>query len=81
MSGEPNMSAGEEAAQQLISLAEAADLSGMSQSHLRLLVRQGTIWGTKIGRNWVTTEVAVKEYLATERRPGPKTSEEDNPRE
>ena len=59
----------------LISLAEAAELSGMSQSHIRLLVRTGKISGKKIGRNWVTTEESLRTYLATDRRPGPKSPE------
>ena len=59
----------------LISLAEAAELSGMSQSHIRLLVRTGKISGKKIGRNWVTTEESLRIYLATDRRPGPKSHE------
>lgn len=58
----------------LIGLAEAAELSGLSHSHLRLLVRQGKIWGQKIGRDWLTTEAAIQTYLATERRPGRKPS-------
>jgi excisionase family DNA binding protein len=57
---------------QLISLGEAAQLSGLSASHLRLLVSRGDIWGMKLGRNWVTTAQAVDEYLARDRRPGPK---------
>jgi len=60
------------AAERLISLAEAADRWGLAQDYLRLLVRSGKLWGAKIGRNWVTSEVAVSEYMATERRPGPK---------
>jgi hypothetical protein len=56
----------------LISLREGAELSGLSASHLRLLVSRGDIWGRKIGRNWVTTAQAVEEYLAQDRRPGPK---------
>ena len=72
MPDEPSESAGEEVAKQLISLAEAAEISGLSAGHLRLLVNQGKIWGTKIGRNWVTTEKAVQDYLAKDRRPGPK---------
>lgn len=56
----------------LISLAEAAKLSGLSPNHLRLLVSAGEIWGKKIARNWVTTLEAVREYLARDRRPGPK---------
>ena len=57
---------------ELISLREAAELSGFSAGHLRLLVNQGKLWGAKLGRNWVTTAKAVEVYLAQDRRPGPK---------
>ena len=57
---------------ELISLREAAELSGLSTRHLRLLVRRGDMWGAKLGRNWVTTGQTVKDYLAKDRRPGPK---------
>jgi hypothetical protein len=57
---------------ELISLRKAAELSGLSASHLRLLVSRGDIWGQKIGRNWITTLEAVQNYLARDRRPGPK---------
>jgi excisionase family DNA binding protein len=56
----------------LISLQKAAGRTGLSASHLRLLVRQGKVWGIKVGRDWLTTERAVREYLAGDRRPGPK---------
>ncbi len=56
----------------LISLNKAAKLSGLSPPHLRLLVRSGKLWGKKLGHNWLTTAQAVREYLARERRPGPK---------
>ena len=58
----------------LISLEEAADYSGLSASHIRLLVRSGEIHGKKIGRNWVTTRQAVDNYVARGQRPGPKPS-------
>jgi len=58
---------------ELISLKDAADLSGLSPSHLRLLVNHGELWGKKIGRNWVTTTLKVQEYLAHNHRPGPKS--------
>lgn len=54
----------------LISLQAAAKKCGLSQSHIRLLIRQGELWGLKIGRNWVTTEQAVREYQARAQRPG-----------
>jgi len=57
---------------ELIPLSQAAELSGLSQPHLALLARRGELWATKVGRNWVTTKEAVREYLARDRRPGPK---------
>ena len=57
---------------ELITLQEAAKFSGLSASHLRLLVRQGDVWGVKLGHYWLTTPQAVEEYLARDRRPGPK---------
>ena len=57
---------------ELISLRQAAKLSGLSPNHLRLLVGNGEIWGKKIDHYWVTTEAAVREYLARNIRPGPK---------
>jgi hypothetical protein len=57
---------------ELISLSQAAEISGLTQPHLALLIRQGKLWGTKIGRNWVTTEISIRSYLATEHKPGPK---------
>ena len=57
---------------ELISLSEAAILSGLSPSYLRLLVSNGDIWGKKLGRNWLTTQQTVKDFLAQERRRGPK---------
>ena len=59
--------------QDLISLSQAATLSSLSPNHLRLLVQTGKVWGIKMGRNWLTTETAVKRYLASDRKPGPKT--------
>ena len=61
----------------LISLSEAANLSGLSPNHLRLLVSSGVIWGKKLGRNWVTTARAVEEYTKLDRKPGPKPKKPD----
>ena len=49
--------------EELISLSEAAAMSGLSLKHLGLLARQGKLQARKIGRNWVTTREAVSEYL------------------
>lgn len=56
----------------LISLKEAAESSGLSHDHLRRLAGRGDLWAKKIGRDWVTTHIAVRDYLARDRRPGPK---------
>ena len=58
---------------ELITLSEAAEISGLSPSHLRLLVNKKEIWGRKLGRNWFTTKQAVREYLTRGVKPGPKT--------
>ena len=58
--------------EELISLNKAAEVSGLSQDHLRRLAERGQIWAKKLGRNWVTTEQSVQEYLAQDRRPGRK---------
>lgn len=54
-------------ADDLLSLREAAARTGISASHLRLLVRTARVEGQRIGSYWVTTEAAVRAYLADER--------------
>jgi len=57
----------------LIPLSKAAEISGFTQEHLTYLIRNGKLWGNKMGSPiWFTTEEAVKEYLARDRKPGPK---------
>jgi excisionase family DNA binding protein len=62
----------EELTSKLISVTEASQISGLTTGHLRKLLREGQIEGVKIGRNWLTTEEAVQDYLKQEIRPGPK---------
>ncbi len=57
---------------ELIPLSKAVDISGYTRHHLALLARRGKLWAMKIGGRWVTTESAVREYLARDPRPGPK---------
>jgi len=56
----------------LISSNEAAELSGLSQGHIRHLLRIGEMKGRKLGRDWFTTKQAVREYLTRGEKPGPK---------
>jgi excisionase family DNA binding protein len=60
-------------AHKLISVTEAATLSGLTPSYLRRLLRKQELAGVKVGRDWFTTEEALRAYLAQDRRPGPKT--------
>ncbi|MBI2450415.1 MAG: hypothetical protein HYV47_02680, partial [Candidatus Nealsonbacteria bacterium] len=46
------------------SLQEATKFCSYSQEYLSLRVRQGKLRGLKLGRNWVTTEEWLKEYLS-----------------
>jgi len=61
----------------LIPLSKAAEISGYTQPHIALLARRGELWASKIGGRWVTTEKAVREYLARNLRPGPKPKQDD----
>ena len=62
---------------ELIPLRKAAEISGLTQEHLTYLIRQGRLWGKKMGSPiWFTTETAVREYLARDRKPGPKPKTE-----
>jgi hypothetical protein len=56
----------------LITLNEAAKLSGFTIRHMRHLAVTGEIWAKKLGRNWFTTPQAVQDYLSLNKKPGPK---------
>jgi excisionase family DNA binding protein len=56
----------------LITLKEAAQRCGLSHAHLRRLAEHGDISAQKIGRDWLTTEKSVRDYLAQNHRPGRK---------
>ncbi|MBU1102033.1 helix-turn-helix domain-containing protein, partial [Patescibacteria group bacterium] len=46
-----------------LSMLEASKRCSYSQEYLSLLARKGKIFSQKIGRNWYTTEEALKNYL------------------
>jgi len=50
-----------------ISLKKAARISGYTQDHLGYLIREKKLGGKKVGRNWFTTEKALKVYLLTKK--------------
>jgi hypothetical protein len=47
----------------MISLNQAAKISGYTQDYLGYLIRRGEIKAIRTGRNWFTTEEQVREYL------------------
>jgi hypothetical protein len=59
-------------ADELITLKKAAEISQLTPRHIRLLMNQEKIWGMKLGRDWFTSEEAIREYMAQNRKPGPK---------
>ncbi len=59
-------------ADELITLKKAAEISQLTPRHIRLLMGQEKIWGMKLGRDWFTTEEAIRKYMAQNIKPGPK---------
>ena len=57
---------------ELISLAVAAKKAGLTPKYLRDIAEKGRLQAKKIGRDWVTTEAAVEEYLKTRKFVYPK---------
>ena len=49
--------------ERLVTLKQAATLSGLSYSHLALLARTGKLHAWRFGRMWLTTPEAVAAYL------------------
>jgi len=50
-----------------ISLKQAVEISGYTQDYLGSLIREKKLKGKKIGRDWFTTERAVKRYISTKK--------------
>ncbi|MBT4306207.1 MAG: hypothetical protein HOA61_01890 [Bacteroidetes bacterium] len=58
----------------LISLSEAAEISGFTSRHLRHLCSSQQLWAKKLGRSWFTTEKSIKDYLSLNIKPGRKVT-------
>src|SRR3989344_13006 len=50
-------------------LAEAAQIKGVSQDYLRLLIFRKNLRGVKLGRNWFTTIEWLNEYFGVPKLP------------
>ncbi len=56
----------------LISVAEAAAMTGYTVQHITRLLRRGKIVGRKLGPIWLTTVEAVEVYRRSDPKPGPR---------
>ena len=56
----------------LISLAEAADIYGLTPDHLRHLAQRKRLKAKKIAGVWLTTRASVEEYLENRYKRGRK---------
>ena len=50
-----------------ISLKEASEISDYHPDYLSYLIRKGKIEGKRIGRDWLTTQEALRNYLLTKK--------------
>jgi len=63
---------------ELISLAEAANKSGLSHAYLKRIANTGRMRAKKSGGTWLTTLAAVEGYLKTRHR-GKRTDLDKSP--
>jgi len=57
-----------------ITTTQAANISGYHIEYIRRLIRSGQISAQKWGREWMVSRKSLQEYLAIEKKPGPKPS-------
>jgi excisionase family DNA binding protein len=55
-----------------ITTKKAAELAGVTDGYIRLLLGKGTLKGKRFGRDWLVSRKSVEKFAATERKPGPK---------
>jgi excisionase family DNA binding protein len=57
-----------------ITTKEAAQLAGVTDGYIRLLLGRGILKGKRFGRDWLVSRKSVEQFAQTERKPGPKPS-------
>jgi len=55
-----------------ITTPQAASKSGLSRIYLARLLREGTLEGFQLSREWFVYTDSLEKFLATPRKPGPK---------
>jgi excisionase family DNA binding protein len=63
--------------EEYISVAQAAQCSGLSRRQIQRLLQNGVIPGIKPGHDWLVKLSAVMAYLRGEHKPGPKRTAKD----
>ena len=58
--------------QDYIDTKEAAEKWGISEEYVRRLVREGRVKGRKVRRDWIIDSISLAEYMASNRKRGPK---------
>ena len=56
---------------EIITASQAANLIGVSEQRVRTLLRKGSIEGKQAGKQWLTTEAAVRQYINQGATPPP----------
>ena len=63
----------------LITVTDASRIEvngeSLSTRQIQRLIQEGKIAGMRLGRHYITSREAVRDYLNTERRTGPKPAE------
>ena len=55
-----------------ITTVQASERSGLSKVHLTRLLRNGTLEGIQLGREWLIYTDSLEKYVAIPHKPGPK---------
>jgi excisionase family DNA binding protein len=63
---------------EMITVSEAAELSGYTPQHVRLLIRQKLINARRAGGIWLIEASSLREYIDNAPKPGPKPDKLDD---
>jgi excisionase family DNA binding protein len=55
-----------------VTTPQAAEQTGFSKTYLTRLLRNGTLEGFRLGRDWLIYTDSLNRYLAVPHKPGPK---------
>ena len=63
----------------VMSVTEASALSGFTRSHINYLINQRFVDAIKVGSVWLVYEDSLRRYMASPRKPGPKSQQSPGP--